>query len=94
MQCAFSQYAASRLETALYIDTSQPFSDHDVGYQHSWCSTRACALNDFHFFSLLVSYRPLASYERVDAQSAATQRIAINPTNHQCVCRWTTYARV
>ena len=35
-----------------------------------------------------MSYRPLAelSLQRVDAQAAATQRIAINPKNNQCVC--------
>ena len=36
----------------------------------------------------LVSYRLAElSLQRVDAQAAATQRIAINPKNHQSVCR-------
>ena len=40
-------------------------------------------------FSLLVSLQAASelSYARVDAQAAATQRIAINPKNHQRVCR-------
>ena len=85
VQC--SRYAASRLEIALVFDTSQPFADHEVGLNTRGASTRACALNGFSASPGMPSVLQAASGSPFIGCSAATQRIAINPKNNQCVCR-------
>ena len=85
VQC--SQYAASRLSTALVFDTLQSFVDHEVGLNTRGASSRACALNGFSASLGMPSVLQAASGSPFIGCSAATQRIAINPKNHQRVRR-------